>query len=115
MRGSCCTGIWKAFFTTGGTGFGVRDVTPEATARVLHTRAPGLVAAMLHAGLAATPFAALSRYEAGLRLRPLDAGRATLIVNLPGSPRAVQESIHAIAPVLVHGIMLASSGARSSL
>ena len=86
-------------FTTGGTGFAPRDVTPEATAAVLEKPAPGLVAAMMAASLAATPMAALSRYVAGIRGR-------TLIINLPGSPKAVKECIAAIAPVLPHALAL---------
>ena len=85
--------------TTGGTGFSPRDVTPEATAGVLHRRAPGLVAAMMAASLKATPMAALSRYEAGMR------GRC-LIINLPGSPKAVKECLAAIAAVLPHALGL---------
>ncbi|TEB19172.1 hypothetical protein C9890_0262 [Perkinsus sp. BL_2016] len=88
-------------FTTGGTGFAPRDVTPEATTAVLERRAPGLVAVMLQASLKATPMAALSRYEAGIR------GRA-LIINLPGSPKAVRECIAALAAVLPHALKLLS-------
>ena len=85
--------------TTGGTGFSPRDVTPEATAALLHRRAPGLVAAMLAAGLRSTPMAALSRYEAGVR-------GETLIINLPGSPKAVRECIAAVGGVLPHALAL---------
>lgn len=85
--------------TTGGTGFGIRDVTPEATIPLLHKQAPGLVHAMLNTGLSHTPMAALSRYAAGTRHR-------TLIINVPGSVKAVRECLEAVAMVLPHAISL---------
>jgi len=81
--------------TTGGTGFGPRDVTPEATRAVIDREAPGLVVAMLVAGLQQTPLAMLSRAVAGVRGR-------TLIVNLPGSPKGVRENLQVLLPVLPH-------------
>ncbi|MEX0864861.1 MAG: MogA/MoaB family molybdenum cofactor biosynthesis protein [Acidimicrobiia bacterium] len=87
--------------TTGGTGFGPRDVTPEATARVLDREAPGLVHLMLAAGLGHTPMAALSRAGAGT------VGTA-LVVNLPGSPRGATESLDAIIEVIPHALQLLS-------
>lgn len=85
--------------TTGGTGFGPRDVTPEATRAVIEREAPGLAELMRHAGLEKTPMAALSRAVAGT------LGR-TLIVNLPGSPRGVRESLEAVLPVVHHAVEL---------
>jgi molybdenum cofactor synthesis domain-containing protein len=85
--------------TTGGTGLGPRDVTPEATRAVIDREAPGLAELMRRAGLEATPMAALSRAVAGGRA-------ATLILNLPGSPRGVRESLEAVMPVLTHAVEL---------
>ena len=85
--------------TTGGTGFGPRDNTPEATRRVIERDAPGLAELMRAEGLRKTPMAALSRGICGI------AGR-TLIVNMPGSERAVRENLDALAPVLPHALQL---------
>lgn len=85
--------------TTGGTGFGPRDVTPEATGRVLTRLAPGLVHLMITAGLANTPMAALSRGVAG-------AVGDSLVVNLPGSPKGCLESLTALLPVIPHALDL---------
>ena len=85
--------------TTGGTGFGPRDHTPEATRRVIDRDAPGLAELMRAEGLRKTPMAALSRGICGIADR-------TLIVNLPGSERAVRENLDAIAPVLPHALQL---------
>lgn len=85
--------------TTGGTGFGVRDVTPEATAAVLERDAPGLVHAMIARGLEATPMAALTRARAGT------VGGA-LVVNLPGSPKGATENLEAIIDLIPHVIQL---------
>jgi molybdenum cofactor synthesis domain-containing protein len=87
--------------TTGGTGFAPRDVTPEATQDVIERAAPGLAEAMRQASLSVTPHAMLSRATAGIRKR-------TLIVNLPGSPRAAVENLSVITPVLPHAVQLLS-------
>jgi molybdenum cofactor synthesis domain-containing protein len=85
--------------TTGGTGFAPRDVTPEATQAVCERDAPGLAEAMRAASLQVTPHAMLSRAVAGIRGH-------TLIVNLPGSPKAVKENLEVILPALPHAMAL---------
>jgi molybdopterin adenylyltransferase len=84
-------------FTTGGTGIGPRDVTPEATAAVCGKLLPGFGERMRAAGFASTPRALLSRAVAGTR-------GAVLIVNLPGSPRGAVESLDAVAALLPHAV-----------
>jgi molybdopterin adenylyltransferase len=91
------TGDADVVLTTGGTGLGPRDLTPEATRAVLDREAPGIAEALRAASLAITPFAMLSRATAGL------AGR-TLVVNLPGNPKAVREEWAVLAPVLAHAV-----------
>ncbi len=85
--------------TTGGTGFALRDVTPEATRRVIEREAPGFAEAMRAASLRVTPHAMLSRAVAGMRGR-------TLIINLPGSPKAARENLETILPALPHAVEL---------
>jgi molybdenum cofactor synthesis domain-containing protein len=95
-------------FTTGGTGFAPRDVTPEATRLVIEKESPGLVWAMLRDSLAVTPHAMLSRMVAGIRGQ-------TLIVNLPGSPKAAQENLRSILPALPHAIQLLRNNPAAEL
>jgi molybdenum cofactor synthesis domain-containing protein len=85
--------------TTGGTGLGPRDVTPQATSSVIDFEVPGLGEAMRRAGAASTPMAALSRSMAGVRGH-------TLIINVPGSPRGAAESLEAVLPALAHAVRL---------
>lgn len=83
--------------TTGGTGFAPRDVTPEATLAVCHKLVPGIPEAMRAASMAFTPRACLSRGTAGIR-------KQTLIINLPGSPKAAVENLNAVLPAIAHGL-----------
>ncbi len=83
--------------TTGGTGVAPRDVTPEATRAIIDRELPGMAEAMRAESLKATPYAMLSRAAAGIRKR-------TLIVNLPGSPRAVRENLAVLLAALPHAV-----------
>jgi molybdopterin adenylyltransferase len=94
-------GDMDVILTTGGTGFGGRDVTPEATLAVIHRITPGLPEAMRQASLRITPHAMLSRATAGIRAR-------TLIINLPGSPKGAVENLAVVVPVLPHAVQLLS-------
>lgn len=89
--------------TTGGTGFGPRDVTPEATRSVIDREAPGLAELMRAEGLRRTPMAALSRGAAG-------AAGSSLVINLPGSPSGAREGLAAVLPVAPHAIQLLAGG-----
>lgn len=91
------SGSVDLILTTGGTGFGPRDMTPEATLAVVERSVPGIPEAMRQASLAITPRAMLSRAAAGIRKR-------TLIVNLPGSPKAAVECLQVFLPVLGHAM-----------
>lgn len=90
-------GIADIIFTTGGTGFSMRDVTPEATIAVSDRLVPGIPEAMRAYSMTITNKAMLSRAAAGIR-------KQTLIVNMPGSPKAVKESLEFILPPLRHGL-----------
>jgi molybdenum cofactor synthesis domain-containing protein len=85
--------------TTGGTGLGPRDETPEATRQVIEKEIPGIVEAIRGAGQKKTPLAILSRAVAGIRGR-------TLIINLPGSPEGVQDAFETLKPILIHAVEL---------
>ena len=91
--------------TTGGTGLGPRDNTPEATQRIIEREAPGIAEAIRAESLKVTPMAMISRGISGVR-------SGTLIVNLPGSPKAVKESFAVIAPVLPHAMDLLAGRTR---
>jgi molybdenum cofactor synthesis domain-containing protein len=99
LRAWCDEARLDLILTTGGTGFAPRDVTPEATRDVLEREAPGLAEAMRAAGLKKTPHAMLTRAVCGIRGR-------TLIINLPGSPKAALENLETVAPALPHGLAL---------
>jgi molybdenum cofactor synthesis domain-containing protein len=91
--------------TTGGTGLGPRDNTPEATRRVIEREAPGIAEAIRAESLKVTPMAMISRGVAGV-------ASGTLIINLPGSPKAVRESFAVIKPVLAHSVDLLAGHTR---
>jgi molybdenum cofactor synthesis domain-containing protein len=97
FRGICDRGDADLVVSTGGTGFALRDVTPEATMDVSERLAPGLAEAMRAESLKKTPRAMLSRGVAGLR-------KKTLIINLPGSPKGARENLEAVLPALGHGL-----------
>ena len=91
--------------TTGGTGLGPRDNTPEATLSVIEREVPGIAEAIRDESLKFTPMAMISRGVCGVR-------SGTLIVNLPGSPKAVRESFSVIKPVLKHAVALLAGQTR---
>lgn len=97
LSGLADSGKIDFIVTTGGTGVAPRDVTPEATRDVLERELPGMAEAMRSESLKMTPHAMISRAVAGIRKR-------TLIVNLPGSPRAVRENLVVILPALRHAV-----------
>ena len=90
-------GLAELILTTGGTGFSSRDCMPEATMDVAERAVPGIPEAMRAYSMTITPRAMLSRAAAGIR-------KSTLIINLPGSPKAVRESLEYILPALGHGL-----------
>lgn len=85
--------------TTGGTGLAPRDVTPEATHSVIERQAPGIAEELRRHGTASTPYAVLSRGLAGVRNK-------TLIVNLPGSPKGVEDALKVLTPLVDHAVKL---------
>lgn len=97
LRRLADAGTADLVLTTGGTGLGPRDVTPQATSSVLDYEVPGLAEAMRASSRATFPAADLSRQVAGVRNR-------TLIVNLPGSPRGAVECLEVVAPALPHAV-----------
>ena len=99
LRRLCDGELADLILTTGGTGFSPTDHTPEATLSVVERTAPGIAEAMRYHSLSITPRAMLSRAAAGIRNR-------TLIVNLPGSPKAVRECLEYILPSLEHALQI---------
>ena len=93
-------------FTTGGTGFAPRDVTPEATKAVIEREAPGIAEGIRQKSMEITPKAMLSRAVSGIRGK-------TLIINLPGSPKAVREPLEIVLPVLPHAVETLSGNTLS--
>ena len=95
------SGEIQLLVTTGGTGFAPRDVTPEATLAVCDRLTPGIPEAMRYASMQVTSRAMLSRAQAGIR-------KGTLIINLPGSPKAAKENLEAVLPAIGHGLEMLS-------
>lgn len=105
LRRWCNEGI-NLILTSGGTGFAPRDITPEATKAVIEREAPGIVEALRAESLKITRHAMLSRAVAGIRGQ-------TLIINLPGSPKAVRENMDVLLPILPHALELLTGAPNS--
>ena len=101
LRQMADDGDIQLLVTTGGTGFAPRDVTPEATLAVCDRLTPGIPEAMRYASMQITGRAMLSRAQAGIR-------KGTLILNLPGSPKAAKENLEAVLPAISHGLEMLS-------
>ena len=101
LRQIADSGQVQLLVTTGGTGFAPRDVTPEATLAVCERLTPGIPEAMRYASMQVTNRAMLSWAQAGIR-------KGTLILNLPGSPKAAKENLEAVLPALGHGLEMLS-------
>ena len=101
LRQIADSGEVQLLVTTGGTGFAPRDVTPEATLTVCDRLTPGIPEAMRYASMQVTNRAMLSRAQAGIR-------KGTLIINLPGSPKAAKENLEAVLPAIGHGLEMLS-------
>ncbi|HTG02331.1 MAG TPA: MogA/MoaB family molybdenum cofactor biosynthesis protein [Nitrospirota bacterium] len=97
LKRLCDAAAVDLIITTGGTGVAPRDVTPEATREVIHRDLPGMAEAMRAESMKKTPHAMISRAVAGIR-------NQTLIINLPGSPRAVRENLAVVLPAISHTI-----------
>jgi len=97
LRRWCDEDVVDVILTTGGTGLGPRDVTPDVTAELCDRLVPGIAEAMRTAGMQTTRRAMLSRAVAGIRGR-------TLIINLPGTPRGAREGVEVLLPVLQHAV-----------
>jgi molybdopterin adenylyltransferase len=106
LRTEADSGEVDVILTTGGTGFSPRDRTPEATKNVIDRDAPGMAEAMRLASIKITPHAMLSRAIVGIRGK-------TLIVNLPGSPKAARENFEVILPALPHAVQLLSDDPKA--
>ena len=101
LRQIADSGEVQLLVTTGGTGFAPRDVTPEATLTVCDRLTPGIPEAMRYASMQVTNRAMLSRAQAGIR-------KGTLIINLPGSPKAAKENLEAVLSAIGHGLEMLS-------
>lgn len=105
LKRLCDEHLADLILTTGGTGFSPTDITPEATAAVIERPTPGIPEAMRLNSLRITPRAMLSRSVAGIR-------KQSLIINLPGSPKAVKECLDLIMPALPHGLEILTGTAH---